>query len=80
MTIKVLVHVSGEDPILGELSELPPHNSMVVTINNPRRRDGKDLRYLQSDVATVVWPMRAVNFIQVLPSVDEEKLIGPVRE
>lgn len=80
MTIKVLVHVSGEDPILGELSELPPHNSMVVTINNPRRRDGKDLRYLQSDVATVVFPVRSVNFIQVLPSVDEEKLIGPVRE
>jgi hypothetical protein len=35
---------------------------------------------LQDEVATVIWPIRAINFIQVLPSVEEEKLIGPVRE
>jgi hypothetical protein len=80
MTIRVLLHVTGEDPILGELDELPPHDSNIITVNNPRRRDGKDLRYLQDEVATVIWPIRAINFIQVLPSVEEEKLIGPVRE
>ena len=80
MTIQVLLHVTGEDPILGEMEELPPYNSSVVTINNPRRRDGKDLPYLQGEVVTVVWPMRMVNFIEIMPSVEEEKLIGPVRE
>jgi hypothetical protein len=80
MTVRVLLHVTGEDPILGELEELPPHNSSVVTIHNPRRRDGKDLPYLQDEVATVIWPVRAINFIEVMPSVEEEKLIGPVRE
>ncbi len=80
MTIRVLLHVSGEDPILGEMEELPPPNATVVAINNPRRRDGKDLPYLQGEVVTVFWPMRMVNFIEIMPSVDEEKLIGPVRE
>jgi hypothetical protein len=80
MTIQVLLHISGEDPVLGEMEELPPPNSTTVTVNNPRRRDGKDLRYLQGDVVTVVWPMRLINFIEIMPSVDEEKLIGPVRE
>lgn len=80
MTIRVLLHVTGEDPILGELDELPAHDSTIIIINNPRRRDGKDLRYLQEEVATVVYPIRAINFIEVMPSVEEEKLIGPVRE
>lgn len=80
MTIRVLLHISGEDPILGELDELPAHDSTVITINNPRRRDGKDLPYLQGDAVTVIWPIRVINFIEVMPSVEEEKLIGPVRE
>jgi hypothetical protein len=80
MSVRVLLHVTAEDPILGELEELPSPDSTLVIVHNPRRRDGKDLRYLQDEVATVIWPMRVVNFIQVLPSVEEEKLIGPVRE
>ncbi|MGD8813697.1 MAG: hypothetical protein PVI78_04395 [Anaerolineales bacterium] len=80
MTIRVLLHLTGEDPILGELDELPSQGATVIRVNNPRRRDGKDLHYLEGEVVTVIWPMRSVNFIEIMPSVEEEKLIGPVRE
>jgi len=80
MAISVLLHLSGEDPVVGEIDELPAPSDVSVTLNNPRRRDGKDLPYVQGNVVTVVWPMHRVNFIEILPTIEEERLIGPVRE
>jgi hypothetical protein len=80
MTIRVLLHMTGEDPILGEIEEYPQLDATMVVVNNPRRRDGKDLHYVQEEVVTVIWPLRMISFIEILPSVSEEKLIGPVRE
>jgi len=80
MPTSVLVHLTGEDPVLGELEQLPSPSDTSVTVNNPRRRDGKDLPYLDGNVVTVVWPMHRVNFIEILPTAEEEELIGFVRE
>lgn len=80
MPITVLVHVSNEDPVVGEMEELPAPTDLSITVNNPRLRDGKDLPYLEGNVVTVLWPMHRINFIEVIPSADEEQLIGFVRE
>ncbi len=80
MAITVLVHLSGEDPVVGEVEELPSPTDTNITINNPRRRDGKDLPYLESNVVTVVWPIHRVNFMEIMPTAEEERLIGFVRE
>jgi hypothetical protein len=80
MPISALVHLTGEDPVLGEIEALPSPSDTSVTVNNPRRRDGKDLPYLDGNVVTVVWPMHRVNFIEILPTAEEEELIGFVRE
>lgn len=80
MSITVLIHISNEDPVVGEIDELPSPTDNAITVNNPRRRDGKDLPYLEGNVVTVVWPMHRVNFIEMLPTHEEEKLIGFVRE
>jgi hypothetical protein len=80
MPVTLLVHLSGEDPIVGEVDDLPAPTDVSITLNNPRRRDGKDLTYLQGNVVTVVWPMHRVNFIEIMPTAEEESLIGPVRE
>jgi hypothetical protein len=80
MPVTVLVHLSGEDPIVGEIEEIPTQTDTTITVNNPRRRDGKDLPYVQSNVVTVVWPMHRVSFIEVMPTAEEERLIGAVRE
>jgi hypothetical protein len=80
MPFTVLVHLAGEDPVVGEIEELPTPTDTSITLNNPRRRDGKDLPYVQGNVVTVVWPMHRVNFIEIMPTSEEEKLIGFVRE
>ena len=80
MAIPVLIHISGEDPVRGEVDDLPTPADTNLTVNNPRQRDGKDLRYVLENVVTVVYPMHRITFIEILPSVEEEKIIGPVRE
>ncbi len=80
MPTTVLLHLSGEDPVLGEVEELPAPTDTAVTVNNPRRKDGKDLPYLDGNVVTVVWPMHRVTFMEILPTAEEEELIGFVRE
>jgi hypothetical protein len=80
MAATVLVHLSGEEAIVGEVEELPAASDVSITINNPRRRDGKDLAFVQGNVVTVIWPMHRINFIEVLPTAEEERLIGFVRE
>jgi hypothetical protein len=80
MATTVLVHISGEDAVVGEIDELPAPTDVTITVSNPRRRDGKDLPYLEGNVVTVVWPMHRINFIEVLPTAEEEQLIGFVRE
>jgi hypothetical protein len=80
MPITVFVHLSGEDPVVGEVDQLPAVTDTIITVNNPRRRDGKDLPYLQGNVVTAIWPMHRVTFIEIMPTAEEEQLIGFVRE
>jgi hypothetical protein len=80
MSITVLIHVSNEDPVVGEIDEMPAPTDNTITVNNPRRRDGKDLPYLEGNVVTVIWPLHRINFIEMLPTHEDEKLIGFVRE
>jgi hypothetical protein len=76
----VIVHVRNEDPVLCEMESLPDEHAQVIIIHNPRRRDGKDLHYLEEDVTSVLFPLHRINFIQILPSADVEEVIGFVRE
>ncbi len=80
MPYTVLVHVAGEEAVLGEVEELPSPQDIIITVSNPRRRDEKDLPYLHETVTTVIWPMSRINFIEVLPTREDEDLIGFVRE
>lgn len=80
MTITVIVHIANEDPIIGEVEEMPTLTDTMIIIANPRKRDGKDLHYLDSDVTTVIWPWNRITFLEILPSAEEEKIIGFVRE
>jgi len=75
----VLIHIMNEDPVVGEVEKLPDSTDTVVTIKNPRRKDGKDLFFLEANVTTAIWPIGRLVLIEVLPSAEEE-IIGFVRE
>jgi hypothetical protein len=80
MPYTVIVHISNEDPILADIDELPAAADTNITLHNPRRRDGKDIHYLQADVVSVIWPLNQISFIEILPGEGEEKIIGFVRD
>lgn len=76
-TIKL--HIMNEDPVVGEIDALPDPKDVSLLVKNPRRRDGKEITYLEENVSSVIWPFHKINFIQVLPG-EEEEIISFVRE
>jgi len=76
----VLIHIANEDPILGEIDQLPNVTDTNILVKNPRRRDGKDLNNLLANVTQVIWPMSRMNFIEIVPGEGDEEIIGFVRE
>lgn len=80
MPYSVILHIAGETSIAGELEELPKPSDNIILVMNPRQKDGKDLHYLDSNVNKVIWPLAKVNFIEILESGGEDKIISFVRE
>ena len=80
MAYSVILHISGETSVAGEIEELPKPTDTIILVMNPRQKDGKDLHYLDNNVTKVIWPLSKVSFIEVLENADEEKIIGFVRE
>jgi hypothetical protein len=76
----VILHISNEDPVLGEIEDVPGITDNIIIVRNPRRRDGKDLPNIDPNVTTVIWPMSRINYIEVMPSGEEEEIITHVRE
>jgi len=80
MAIEVILHILNQDPIIAELDDLPQPDDQIIKVVNPRYRDGRELHFLDHGVTTVLWPVNQLTFIEILPSEDEEQIIGFVRE
>lgn len=80
MTASIIVHISNEDPVLCDVEQMPDPADQFVLVSNPRRRDGKEIHYLEDDVTTMIIPWHRINFIQVLPSAETEEVITFIRE
>jgi hypothetical protein len=78
--LSVILHIQNEDPVVGELDHLPEKSDTVIIIKNPRRRDGKELHYLEDGVNLVIWPLSRINFVEIMPGEDDEEIITHVRE
>jgi len=80
MSHSIILHISGEPAIAGEIEELPKPADTIILVMNPRQKDGKDLHYLDNNVTKVIWPLAKVSFIEILEGTGEEKIIGFVRD
>ncbi|NPV57215.1 MAG: hypothetical protein HPY76_11175 [Anaerolineae bacterium] len=76
----VIVHILNEDPVMGEVDQMPEPSDNLLLVKNPRRRDGKDLTNIDANVNMVLWPISRLTFIEVLPGMEEEEIITFVRE
>jgi hypothetical protein len=66
--------------VVGEVDEIPSPGDMLLVVNNPRRRDGKDLHFISENSLSVIWPISKLNFIEILSGSEDEEIIGFVRE
>jgi hypothetical protein len=80
MPYTIVIHLLNEEAVIGEIDEIPSPTDNLITVVNPRRTDGKDLHYLTENVVTVIWPVHRINFIELMPTKEEEEIIGFVRE
>ena len=80
MAITVIVHLLNEDPVVGEVDEMPEPTDSVLIVQNPRRRDGKDVHYIDHNVTSVLWPWDRIYFLEVLPTEEQERIISFFRD
>lgn len=70
--ISILVHLANAEPVKLDVEELPSPTDNFIIGDNPRERSDKELAWIDEGVKTVIFPAWRVNFIQVLPSGDEQ--------
>ena len=80
MSHLIVLHISGEEPLTGEVEEMPKPNDTMIIVTNPRRRDGKDIHYIDARAVKVIWPIEKISFLEVLGGEEAEEIISFVRE
>lgn len=71
MARTVILHIVGEDPVLGDMEQEPQPTDNFIMVSNLRKRDGKDVHYLSPGVQTVLFPWSRITFVEMM--VDEEE-------
>ena len=57
MTLILVLHLTNEDPIVVDVDEMPDPTHAYLVGHNPRRRDNKDIHYIDADVVDSPFPM-----------------------
>jgi hypothetical protein len=68
----ILVHISNAEPVKLDVEELPKVTDTCVIGKNPRERSDKEIKGIDEGVTTVIYPWWRINYIQILPSGEEE--------
>jgi hypothetical protein len=76
----LVLHINNQDPVVGEVDELPTPTDNMILLNNPRKMDGKELAFVGENVISLIWPVDRINFIEVLVEREDQEIIGFVRE
>jgi hypothetical protein len=80
MSSSVIVHIRNAEPMLAEIDELPQVTDVLIKLNNPRQKDGKDLIFLERNVVSVYWPWNEISFLELLPGDTAEEVVSFIRE
>lgn len=76
----IILHIQNEDPVKGEVDELPSMADSLILVKNPRLRDGKEVAYLDAEVNEVIWNLSRVTFIEIMGGEGDDEIISFVRE
>jgi len=68
----LLIHVIGEEPMLGDADELPDPKDQFLRFANPRKRDGKPVSYITRGATDFYLPWHRISIVEVLRGEEEE--------
>lgn len=54
MSYSVIVHMLSDEPIEGEMDEMPPPNATFIAIKKPRKRGNRDLEWIDHHTNTLM--------------------------
>lgn len=69
----ILVHVANAEPVKLDVDELPKLTDTFIMGKNPRERNDKELTWIDEGVSIVIFPWWRINYIQVLPTREDEQ-------
>ncbi len=69
MAIPAIIHILGEDAILGELDTLPDPTHNYIVVRNMRKKDGKPLSYLTDGATAFLYAWSRITFIEIMTEV-----------
>ncbi|NJN17383.1 MAG: hypothetical protein HC822_14485 [Oscillochloris sp.] len=75
MAKTVILHLSGEDPLLADIDQEPNPSDQYIKVTNMRKRDGKPVPYLAAGVQAVIFPWHRITFIEMMPSEEERSSV-----
>lgn len=70
--ITLLVHIRDTEAIKLDVEEIPSPNDTVLVGKNPREKTDKEVAWVEDGVTTLIMPWWRINFIEVLPSAEDE--------
>lgn len=68
----ILVHIANAEPVKLDVEELPDPTHHAIMGKNPRDRGDREVPWIDEGVTTVVLPWWRINYIQILPTDEEE--------
>jgi hypothetical protein len=70
--IQILVHMANSEPVKVDVDDMPDPTDTLLICRNPRDRGDREVAWIDEGVSTIVLPWWRINYIQVLPSEDDE--------
>lgn len=77
MAKTVILHLSGENPAMGEIEDEPDPRDMFIKVFNLKQLDGKEVHYLSHGVEAVIFPWHRITFLEIMAGqADTGEIIG----
>lgn len=75
MAKTVILHLTGEDPIVADMDQEPQPSDQYIKVSNLRKRDGKPVPGIAAGVQFVLYPWHRITFLELMPSEEERSSV-----
>ena len=70
MAIPAVIHMVGEDAILGDLDGVPNPRHQFLLLRNIRKKDGKPLAYVADNAEVFLFAWHRITFVEIMADIE----------